>query len=337
MKKTMLIAGVILLPFLNQQVNAQNSDLATDTLTIKLKGNNQILIVGQTYAQLKSYEEKADEVKTSFAIDISKAYSTNALTKTETQVHYFYNNASQRRIKAEQAEYSDRGVDIEYEIKRIQLNLPKHRYTVHDIGNNQTWEIYVSNPDSLLNQLGEISLKEAIQKALSEPKILRKQTNTIVSTDSSSYGISGKKAERLNTFEAAPFMGASIIGNRISPALGLTYSFVKRNKYNIPIYKIGLTQTMLHLVDGSSTEFRNANLLFSNDLFYVRNYNFRSKDNYLGIGAQVGTILNSYKFGFLLEGVGRTNWSFDLIYPTNRSPIYPTKPFLFSLTTRIYL
>lgn len=334
MKTIMLMAGAILLPFLNPTSKAQNEKLEADTLIVKLKGNNQILFTGKTLRELKDYETKADEVKTNFAIDVSKAYTNNSLSKTATEVHYFYNSPSQRRIKAEQAEYSDRRVDIEYEKNRMRLNLPRHKYTIHDIVNNHTWEIYFSNPDSLLSQIGEISMKEALATLEKDKKLLTKQTNITINTDSNLYKVSYTKTPLLKSLELTAFIGASIIGNRVSPSYGITATYVHRNKYRIPEYKIGLTQSVLHFIDVTPTDISNNSIIFAYDIFYVKNINIRSKNKVLGYGIQVGQTLGYPKFGFVVEGVGLTNWSLDLI---NTSGKYFTRnqQILLSLSMRL--
>lgn len=334
MKKLIILtASAIVLPFLNPMVNSQSAKLPSennvnDTLTIKLKENNKVLMVGNTFKDIIFYASEVDAVKTHFLIDIANAYESNSLSKASTQVYYFYNNSSQRRIKADDNEMSNRTVDINYEITRLKLNLPKYRYIIHDLKNEQRWEVYMSSPDSLLIQLGAVSLQQAILTTQSEMRELRKETNAIVTTDSNTYRLIKNPINISASIELNGYIGASVIGNRISPAVGITASFAQKNKFGIPTYKFGIVQTMMHLVDLTPTEIKDLNLIFGYDVFYVRNVYTHSKSNYLGLGVQIGSILDSPKFGVLVDGVGRTNWSFDFILPK-------TTPLLFSITMRL--
>jgi hypothetical protein len=337
MKKILLWALGILLPFLNPTTHAQaNENLSkgnteyTDTLTVKLKGNNQLMIIGKSLNELADYTDKADGVKTTFLNDVIKAYEANAINNNATEVYYFYNSSTSRRVKSETATVTDARVNVAYEQYRMKNNLPKHHYTIYDLENGVELQLYMSTPDSLLAQLGEISLSTAIKTVVDNKRAVRRFQHAVLSTDNNTYKLLGDYPYFQASIEVAPFAGISLIGNTLTPTEGILIQYRHTNKYGSPTFKTGGSINGYNVVHTSNGEITKVHLLASYDGFFAVNLNSRQKDKTCWIGLVGGvyksSTLNSYhnasKLGFIIDGVGGLNWELDLIKPKNQEMMY---------------
>ncbi len=339
MKKLMLWASGIVLPFLNPTTHAQanvyvntgqTSAVYTDTLTVKLKGNNQLMIVGKSLKELADYADKADGVKTTFLTDVTKAYQAQSIYNTATEVYYFYNSSTSRRIKSETATVTDAKVNVGYEQYRIKNNLPKHHYTIYDLENGVELQVYMSTPDSLLAQLGEISLSTAIKTVVDNKRAVRRFQHAVLSTDNNSYKLLGDYPRFSASIEIAPFAGVGLIGNTFTPTVGAIAQYRHTNKYGKASFKVGASLNGYTMVQTLNSEITKVHLLRSYDGFIAFNMNTRTteKASWLGV---VGGVLksnslssynNAYKFGIMIDGVGAVNWELDFIKTKNQPSVY---------------
>jgi hypothetical protein len=340
MKKLMLWASGIVLPFLNPTTNAQanvnvntgnaESTVYTDTLTVKLKGNNQLMIIGKSLKELTSYADKADGVKTTFLTDVTKAYQAQSIYNTATEVYYFYNSSTSRRIKSETATVTDAKVNVAYEQYRIINSLPKFHYTIYDLENGVELQVYMSTPDSLLAQLGEISLSTAIKTVVDNKRAVRRFQHAVLSTDNNTYKLLGEYPTFSASIEIAPYVGATLIGGNISPVLGASAFYRHTNKYGRSLLKVGGSLNGFTFMTMSGTDISKVSLIQSYDVFFAFNLNSRTKGQNQWFGMQGGILKapntpvlnNAYKVGFLVNGIGNLDWTLDLIKTKGMGTIY---------------
>lgn len=347
MKKLMLLASVLTMPFLNgiKTAKAQatinnpmgNEVTIGDTIVVNLKQNNKVLIVGGSISKLKDFGSVADRLKTSFLNDINKAFNEQSIYPTAKEVHYFVQDENKRRIKAEAAEYSDKRVDVAYEVLRLKLDLPKYSYTIYNMDNGVRMMVFVNHPDSLLTQLGEVSLNEAITIAAKEKKVVRKNYKLEVSTDSSYYRVSNKLSAKADILEVNPYFGVTLLGNTFSPVVGAQMDLRFTNKYGIGKYRFGLGLTGLTMVERTNGDISAVNLIttYEGRFMYNTSPRVRGKSYWLGIQGGVlkttngGKLDNAIKFGFTTEGLGPLGWSVDFINTKD------FKESIYSLTVRL--
>lgn len=343
----MLTACVLTMPFLfgafkaNAQVtvnNPMNSEVVmSDTIVVNLKQNNKVLIVGSSIKKLKDFGPAADRLKTSFLNDINKAFTEQSIYPTAKEVHYFVQDENKRRIKAEAAEYSDKRVDVAFEILRLKLDLPKYSYTIYNLNNGVRMMVFMNHPDSLLPQLGEVSLNEAIATATKDKKEIRKNYKLEISTDSNYYRVSNKLSARADILEVNPYFGLTLLGNTFSPVVGAQMDLRFTNKYGIGKYRFGLGMTGLTMVERINGDISAVNLITTYEARVMYNVSprVRGKSYWLGIQGGVlkttngGKLDNAVKFGFATEGLGPLGWSIDFV---------KTKDFkesIYSLTVRL--
>lgn len=341
MKNLMLWACGLLLPFFNNSIYAQSSTSAhitgidndgyyTDTIVVNLAGTNQLWLVGQQARDLGYYADKADEVKTIFLTDLTKAYQSSLINTNSTEVHYFFNGPIARRIKAESADYVDARIDVAYEQIRLTMNLPKFHYTVHDLSNGNVWHLFASNPDSLIAQLSDLSLKMAINTVLADKKSVKRASKIVVQTDSNHYRITSPKPYYQASIELGPYVGATLVGGNLSPVLGGSAFYRHTNKYGRSTFKVGTSLTGFTFISMAGTEISGVSLMEAYDVFFAINLNARSRGKHQWFGIQGGIIKatdtkalnNAFKLGFLVDGVGNLDWSLDLIKTKGQGTIY---------------
>lgn len=336
----MLWACGIVLPFMYQHALAQraaalvtgldNSRMCSDTLVVKLQGNGQLWIVGKQFEDVRVYAEKVDEVKTTFLADLTKAYQGGLIRNTSTEVYYFYNGQTSRRVKAEAPDYVDARINVTYEQLRITQSLPKFHYTIFDLANGQEWHLFINNSDSVMPLLSDISLKMAIQKIADDKKLVKKYTRFDVSTNVMPYTIEGKTKFHADFLEITPFFGVTLLGNQVSPVLGGTFSLRHNNKYDNPTYKTGLSLTGATLMSMNGTDISMVSVVNFYDAFFALNLNSRSKGKTQWIGLQGGLVKatdspalkGAYKVGLTVDGLGGLGWSIDVIKTKHTGSIY---------------
>lgn len=331
-RKMMLWACVTLLPFFNGLVMAQGngrisltvpeSEKFQDTLVIKLSGSGKVLITGLSLMELKELGDYTEKVKTLFINDFTQAVDNKQISTEAEEVHYFVLNEQKRRIKSEAAEYTQNRVDVAFESSRLLMDLPKYHYIIHDIRHKITMDIFISNPDSLLKQLGEVSITEAILKATEKKKLLRKYSKMEISTDSNQYRISNKPTNRLDMIEFSPVLGLGLIGNTWSPLTGGQLVVKFNNKYRVPFIKVGADVTSFAFTEFSKGELLHLTVLTSFNGRFLINLNPSSKNakpDWLGFqGGYINspgnkTFHGAFKFGFVFDGGGPFTYSFESI------------------------
>ena len=347
MKNLMLKACVLTMPFLFASVNAnaqltvnnpkQQEAKLSDTIVVHLKQNNKAIIVGASIDELKRFGPAADRLKTAFLTDINTAFKEQSIYPTAKEVHYFVQDENKRRIKAEAPEYTDNKINVAYEILRLKLDLPKYSYTIYNLNNGVQMMFFVNHPDSLLPQLGDVSLNEAIIIATNNKKTVRKNYKLEVDTDSNYYRISKKVSAKSDMLEVNPYLGITLLGNIFSPLIGVQADLMFTNKYGIGKYRIGINYAGLTLLERSNGDISDISLvsIFEGKFMYNISPKTRSNSYWLGIQGGVlkstngGNLNNALKFGFTTEGIGPFSYSIDFIN-TNKF-----KESIYNLTIRL--
>lgn len=331
LKLLMLIACGLFMSYSNSS-NAQlylttpaseSSTLLSDTMIIRLKDNNTLMLTGKLLADYKMWGEAADRIKTAFIVDWNKAVESKQIDKLAQTVFYFIDGENKRRLKTEAPEYTDNKVDVAYEIKRMRLNLPKYHYTIIDINFGVQIQVFMNNPDSLFNQLSEVSIQAAIQKAFENKKITKQYYRVEMATDSNQYRITNPRQVKYSSLEVNSFYGMTLFGNTFSPQIGLNLDISLSNKYGISVFKTGLDMSGFALLQSNNSELTNINLLTSYNAKALFNMNRRERGKAYWIGFSAGIIKsnslssynNAFKFGLITEGVGPLTITFEFIQP----------------------
>lgn len=295
----------------------------SDTVVIKLKENNVLMLTGKTLKFYQSWAEAADKIKTSFIVDYNQAVYAQQINKNAQMVYYFVDGESKRRIKTEAPEFTENRVDVAFEVARMKLNLPKYHYNIIDIGSGVGMHVFINNPDSLTTQLSEVSILEAMNKAFENKKLSKQFYKVEIATDSNTYRIANNKQIRYASFEVAPFYGATLFGNSLSPIIGAQFDLSFSNKYGNQFLRTGFDLTGFSLLETNNGELSKINILNALDfkLMYNLKPNLKSDGYWIGLGAGIVTSddLSSYnkafKFGLMAEGIGPFRISIDFVQP----------------------
>lgn len=298
-------------------------NLMSDTVIIRLKENNVLMLTGKTLKFYQLWAEAADKIKTSFIVDYNLAANAQQINKNAQMVYYFVDGESKRRLKTEAPEYTENRVDVAFEVARMKLNLPKYHYKMIDVGSGVCMHVFMNNPDSLTTQLGEVSIQAAMNKAFENKKLSSEFYKVVIATDSNTYRIVNSKQVRYSSFEVAPFYGATLFGNSFSPIIGAQFDLSFSNKYGNQFLRTGFDLTGFSLLETNNGELTKINLLTAYDfkLMYNLKPNVKSDGYWIGLGAGIVTSndLSSYnkafKFGLIAEGIGPFRISIDFIQP----------------------
>jgi hypothetical protein len=349
MKKLLFIAFIVAMPifFFPLHTTAQVTVTGPivdyyevgDTIVVHLMQNNKVLIIGNTLNKLKDFGPTADRLKTAFLNDISKAFSERTISSSALEVHYFVQDENKRRIKAEAAEYSEKRVDVAFEILRLKLDLPKYNYTIYNLNTGMRILVFMNHPDSLISQLGEVSLNEAIVEATKSKKLIQNYYKVEVATDSNYVREIKRAGAKSYLFQFVPTVGVTLFGNTLSPVLGSQIDLRVNNKYGIGKYRVGFLFESFPIIERTNGEITSINGMANLECRFLVNTLPYKRNNSYWLGVQAGLLIPSnqqmfnapeaFKFGFTTEVMGPFSWSFDLIsIPKLEESIY-------SLTVRL--
>jgi hypothetical protein len=338
MKKLLLLAcGIVMActnPLFAQKEGVTQVDLdytdetPSDTLVIKLSGSDKILIIGGNLKNIYKYKQ-ADSIKTLFLSDILLAQANNSLNAEATKVYYFVTNNGKRRLKAENVDLTENAVNIAYELKRLQLDLPKYEYHLFDLKNEYQIQIYLSDAKQLKTQLENTNIESAINFVNTNAKKDFNRTFKLELATENGYKITNKTQGRTDALIINGAFGVGIIGNTIAPIAGIDMLLYLSNKYSVGKWRTGLSYNVFPFVNTISGEFKGVSLINSYSVKLMQNLNDENSSNSQWLGLHGGIMKsndlqsfnNAVKFG-LLFGNKSMNYSFDFIYNSNKNWIY---------------
>ncbi|MFZ4799083.1 MAG: hypothetical protein ACOYMA_16395 [Bacteroidia bacterium] len=330
MKKLLLLACGLIIASTSNFLFAQKADVImadldynetqiNDTLIIKLSGSDKILLIGGDLKDMHKYKQ-VDSIKTLFVNDISAAQNNNTLTTDATKVYYFITSNGKRRLKAENVDLSENAVDINYELKRLQLDLPKYEYHIFDLKYEFQIQIYLADPKQLKTVLENINIYEAITYTNNTAKKDFKRTYKIELNTENGYKLGNKTQGRMDALMINGKIGIGILGNTIAPIAGIEMMLELSNKYSIGKYKIGLMGQTFPLVNMVAGEINSVSWVKSYDLKLMVNMNDNDRNNPNYLGFQFGIMKNleseAYNNAFKIGVIQRTkylNYSIDHI------------------------
>ena len=339
MKIKMLLACVTFIASFKPLVFAQNVYVMSnehklvsfaDTLVLKLSTGNKILFIGSDFKEMKNYTS-ADSIKTLFMNDLDQALSKGQVNAGSQKIYYFVHGNGKRRLKAENPEYNENSVDVGYEIKRLNLDLPKYEYHLYDLEQGYVLQVYLTDPAQLKNVLGETSIDEAIRFAKSNAKTVLKRTyKAELSIENDNIKFDKKAEGHSDAIELTPAFGVGLLGNTFAPVVGFDLWLRLTNRYSVSRYRMGLGLTAFPFVNTVGREITSVDFVRSYDLKFAVNINSRRSDDPHWLGLQGGftnsneirSFNNAYKFGVSYEGKGPFNYSFDLIKDANKNSLY---------------
>lgn len=339
MKKQMLLATGILMLFCQTKLFAQKeglmivnapiqTDIVSDTLFITLSSGDKIILTGGHFNKLNHYQ-RADSLKTWMIADLDQAFKQSQLQPDATNIHYFV-KGNTRRLKVENPEFSNNTIDVNQEIFRMQHNLPKHKIVVYDMQYGIQIHFYLKDLEAYKNSLGTISLDEAIRSALSDKSDRCSYFRIDVTEQNNTYKVTDKTKARFDMLEVVPSFGMGLIGNTFAPVAGADLYLGFTNKYNVRKFKTGIGFSAFPFVSGSGDVVTGVSLLQVYELRAMYNLTNTTRNEAHWFGLQGGlfsadktsTYDKAYKFGFIYEGSGPFNYSFDFIRDQNNRSIY---------------
>ncbi|MFA9212862.1 MAG: hypothetical protein ACEQSR_03340 [Candidatus Methylacidiphilales bacterium] len=303
-----------------------SDDSPSDTLVIKLSGNDKILIIGGNLKDLHKYKQ-VDSIKTLFLTDILVAQANNTLNAEATKVYYFVTNNGKRRLKAENVDLSENAVNVAYELKRLQLDLPKYEYHLFDLKNEYQIQIYLADAKQLKTQLENTNIESAINFVNTNAKKDFKRTFKLELATENGYKVTNKTLGRHDAIFINGALGLGLIGNTIAPVAGVDMLLYLSNKYSVGQYKLGIGYNAFPFVNTVNGDVKGVSLVNSYALKGLVNLNDRGDANYIGLqlgimkSNDIKTFDNAFKFG-ILQQTKLLNYSFDFIYDSNKNWVY---------------
>jgi hypothetical protein len=336
MKKLMLLACGLLIALTQAKIDAQtireNTELApfSDTLFIKLKDGNKILITGAPFKKLIKYA-KADSLKMLFLSDYEKGIQEQTIPANTTSIHYFVHPTGKRRMKAETAEYSDSQVDVDYEIKRLDLDLPRYQYNIYDLARKYTIQIYVANPDQLKQVLSSVSINDALTEIARDKEQYSKNFKLEVISENNGFRVSDKIKRGSDMLWAGFSLGAGLFGNTPVPVANFGLTILLNNKYDVGISRYGLSFSGCPLVEMTNGEVQTINyvqIFAANYLWNLNKVNTK-KESWFGfelglVRSSIGSYNGGFMTGIIFEPKGSITYSFRAIYDKHNNGV----PFL---------
>jgi hypothetical protein len=303
-------------------------DFPPDTLVIKLSGSDKILITGGNLKDFHKYKQ-ADSIKTLFLTDILMAQNNNTLNGEATKVYYFVSNNGKRRLKAENVDLTENAVNVAYELKRLQLDLPKYEYHLFDLKNEYQIQIYLADAKQLKARLESININSAINFVDTNAKKDFNRTFKIELATENGYKITNKTQGRYDALYINGTFGAGLIGNTIGPVACIDMLLDLSNKYSVGKWKTGLSFNVFPIANTLNNEVKSVSVISSIALKSLRNFNHQSKDNPFYFGFQIGLLKsneiksfdNAFKWG-ILHSRKNINYSFDVITDSNKNSLY---------------
>lgn len=211
----------------------------SDTLIVKLSNEHVIYFTGLRLKEIENRKPEIQDVLFNLRNDLQSAIQNNQIPEHTTEILYLYKAKGQRRIKAESPEYSERNIDVQYEIFRLNNNLPKIRIRVYDLTHNIPIYIYSKSIESLIAELNQIQFDDIFNAAFVNKKLVKNSTEITVEKKDSTIKLSNT-AYKKYIVDAQPIAGPVLVGGHLGAGFGINLMYRKINKYGFASKKFGL-------------------------------------------------------------------------------------------------
>jgi len=305
--KKQLLSVLMLVCSLCVKIAAQNPSSNVsfqDTIIINISANIKILYIGNDLRDMVKFKN-ADSLKTIFMSDLQKAKENETFPAESKMIHYFVHPNGKRRLKAENDDYQAPDLNVEIEIRAMNLNLPAFVYMIHDVFTGYQLQIYLNDPKDIV-ELEEIRLNEAIRLIAADKKELRKYFTIEEKFEYGQWSKIQPFSKKPMFFGIDPVLGVCVFGSKITPEIGIEFSYVFRDKYSVSRFKIGAASRTYFFSEYAAKEFFNFYLVDSYNLnFHALIPNSKSSvGKWAGVefgffSAKGGFLANNYKLGFI--------------------------------------
>ena len=313
-----------------QETKDEKSSSATtkykDTLLITPSSDVKILILGNFENDLSNLED-VDTLKQFLINDVLNARKQVGYPMDSKLTHYFVAESGKRRLKTESDDYQEPEINVAKEKRAIRLDLYSHEYIIYAMKNNYECHIYLKDANNLEN-LSRINLTEPLNAAKADRWIVRQNTRINLNLENEKWAVKDHKGSKQDMLELSPSFGMTLLGSRWSPTIAFNLSILLTNKYGHGYLKTGLSYDLNSFADWKDNEIWNISLLHSFSFNIMTNLS-DTKQRWFGLEAGIlkskpgrSPFNNDYKFGFITEGFGSFNYSFDVILMGNKQHIY---------------
>ena len=237
MKQLIIICSLFTLGILNPIISVA-INLPTDTLIVRLGGNNQVRIISASFDNLYKYS-RADSLISVFATDIQKSFQDKDYADWPQVMHYLVKGDGKRRLKIQSNEFTDEEFNLENEKYRLYENLPVFHYIIYDLSKSVELHLYLDSA-SKINLFKDVKIDSAI-KILSQNKNTCDQSYKIeISQENGLYRIVKSKGNKMYSISYSPDVSAFLIANRWVPSVGGRLDLILKDKHAKPVLLIGV-------------------------------------------------------------------------------------------------
>ncbi len=297
-----------------------------DTIRINPSDDITIILMGKNKADLGRYDN-ADSLIQLFLADIDKAIKNSVYPSDSKLTYYFVSPNGKRRLKAENADYTEQTIDVEKEKRSLIMGLQPFEYIIYAFENKYEMHIYLKDP-ALIPTLSQIKMKDALAAAIENKKIIKQSTRIEIEKTNEHWSIKDHGRDKTDYLELSPSFGMTLIGSRWSPMAAFNFALIFDNKYAIPFLKTGFSYSISSFADWSTEKFTNLNMIASYDFKIMTNIS-GAQPKWVGLQAgfmksyeKSGPLHNKFKTGFVVEGFGSVGFILDVIYLKDKKSIY---------------
>lgn len=333
MKKQLLFAlwaCLVLIKANSQELkddkSSTTSKMYKDTLMIIPSSDMKVMLLGKFQKDLSNFSD-VDSLKEMLINDVASAKKQEGYPNDSKMTHYFVTGEGKRRLKAENEDFQESSVNVQREKRALRLDLHSYEYIIYGLKNNYECHIYLKDPGNL-DKLSRINLAEAINAAKADPWNIKNSSRLDVAQENEKWILKNHSRSKQDMIELSPSFGLTLIGNRMSPTAAFNLSIILTNRYGHGSVKTGISYDLSTFADWSNNQINNLNIVNSYQLYVMTNLS-DSKQRWVGLQggllkskANESPFNNKWKFGFITEGFGSFNYSFDVIMLGNKKAVY---------------
>lgn len=297
-------------------VHAQTTEEYRDTLIITPNETMKVLFIGSNMNNLSKYT-RADSLKDYLLADIETARRQSVYPEGSRLTHYIVHSNGRRRLKAENEDYQEPALDLEKEVRSMNLHLPAYAYIIYDIAAACELQIYLSSPDDLKN-LEQVNLSEAIRTVAAGKRSERRFSVIELKQENGQWKRTAAYNKKGEFVELTTTIGAGVFGGQAAPEVGIELSYVISDRHSVPAFRIGTSARYAVFSDYANKEFSNlyeVNFYNVSCMFRAPNSSVRWLGFELGYTiADGGSLDRNYSLG-ILYGLKSVQLGFNFYSP----------------------